>query len=90
LVKTEAEAMEVPLTAAKIAFAKTVAMASPPRNFRKSCPATSKTSRPSPDAPTNTPIRTKSGMTPKEYLATLSSAAFCRSAPAMSIRSRTK
>ena len=65
-VKTEAEAMEVPLTAAKTALAKTVATPSPPRTLRKAWPATSKTSRPMPETPTSTPISTNSGITPKE------------------------
>ena len=47
-VKTAAEAMEMPVIAAKIALAPTVPMPSPPRKRRKIWLATSKASRPMP------------------------------------------
>ena len=66
MVKTDAEAMELPLIAAKTAFAATVAMPSPPATRRNARPATSKVSRPTPDTLTKSPMATNRGMTPKE------------------------
>ena len=64
-VNTAAEAIEMPVMAAKTVLAPTVAMPSPPRTRRKIWLATSKVSLPISATETNRPIRTNSGTTPK-------------------------
>jgi hypothetical protein len=69
LVKTAAEAIEMPVMAAKIALATTVATPSPPRTRRRSAWATSKISLPRSAVATSRPISTNSGTTPNSWLA---------------------
>jgi len=63
-VKTEAEAIEMPVIAANTALAATVATPSPPRRRANTRWATSKVSRPRFETDTRMPISTKSGTTP--------------------------
>jgi hypothetical protein len=62
LVNTAAEAMETPVTAAKTAFAATVAMPSPPRRRFSRASATWKVSFPTSETLTSSPISTNNGM----------------------------
>jgi len=65
LENTAAEAMEMPVIAAKTAFDSTVATPKPPRQLRIRRAMMANVSRPSPDSLTASPISTKSGTTPK-------------------------
>ena len=61
---TAAEAIELPVTEAKIAFAATVAMPSPPRTLCRKRTATRNASRPTSARSSTSPISTNSGTTP--------------------------
>ena len=88
LVKTAAEAIEMPVMAANTAFAITVATPSPPRMRRSMLLATSKMSLPRSAVATSRPIRTNSGTTPNSWLAIESLVACAINASATSILSR--
>ena len=65
LVKTAADAMDTPVTAAKMVFAATVATPSPQIIRRNNSSATSKVSRPTFETFTRSPINTNSGIVAK-------------------------
>ena len=65
LENTAAEATETPVMAANTAFARTVAIPTPPRSRIINASAAAKSSRMAPDTVVSSPISTNNGMTAK-------------------------